>query len=62
MAVANIFRTLIPTSPQYLRLPLLQRHAQSGFSFYCGKQEAVHYCRLRRLNAECSYGRESTEA
>ena len=54
--------TLMPTLPPYLRLPLLQQHARSGFSFYRGREEAVHYDRLRRLILECSYGRESIEA
>ena len=59
---ATIFRTLMPTLPPYLRLPLLQQHARSGFSFYRGREEAVHYDRLRRLTVECSCGRESIEA
>jgi hypothetical protein len=37
-------------------------HARSGFSFYRGREEAVHYDRLRRLIVECYYGRESIEA
>ena len=32
------------------------------YSFYRGREEAVHYDRLRRLIVECSYGRESIEA
>ena len=52
----------MPTLPPYLRLPLLQQHARSEFSFYRGREEAVHYDRLRRLIVECSYGRESIEA
>jgi hypothetical protein len=32
----------MPTLPPYLRLPLLQQHARSGFSFYRGREEAVH--------------------
>jgi len=56
------FRTLMPTLPPYLSLPLLQLHARSGFSFYRGIEEAVHYDRLRRLIVECSCGRESIEA
>jgi len=59
---ATIFRTLMPTLPPYLRLTLLQQYARSGFSFYRGREEAVHYDRLRRLIVECSYGRESIEA
>ena len=59
---ATIFRTLMPTLPPYLRLTLLQQHARSGFSFYRGREEAVHYDRLRRLIVECSCGRESIEA
>ena len=39
----TIFRTLMPTLPPYLRLPLLQQHARSGFNFYRGREEAVHY-------------------
>jgi len=35
---ATIFRTLMPTLPPYLRLPLLQQHARSGFSFYRGRR------------------------
>ena len=35
-------KTLMPTLPPYLRLPLLQQHARSGFSFYRGREEAVH--------------------
>jgi hypothetical protein len=50
-------RTLPPTLPPYLRLPLLQQHARSGFSFYRGREEAVHYDRLRRLIVEFSCGR-----
>ena len=45
-----------------LRLPLLQQHARSGFSFYRGREEAVHCDRLRRLIVKCSSGRESIEA
>jgi len=56
------FRALMPALPPYLRLPLLQQHARSGFSFYRGREEAVHYDRLRRLIVECSCGRESIEA
>ena len=52
----------MPTLPPYLRLPLLQQHARSGFSFYLGREEAVHYGRLRRLIVECSCGRENIEA
>ena len=62
MAYGYHFRTLMPTLSPYLRLPLLQQHARSGFSFYRGREEAVHYDRLRRLIVECSCGRESTEA
>ena len=50
------------TLPPYLRLPLLQQHARSGFSIYRGREETVHYDRLRRLIVECSCGRESIEA
>jgi len=57
------FRTLLSTLPPYLRLPLLQQRARSGFSFYLGGEEAVQYHRLRRLNVECSCGRvEGIEA
>ena len=52
----------MPTLPPYLRLPLLQQHARSGFSFYRGREEAVHCDRLRRLIVECSCVRESIEA
>ena len=52
----------MPTLPPYLRLPLLQQHARSGFSFYRGREEAVHYDRLRRLIVEYSCGRESIGA
>jgi len=38
----------MPTLPPYFRLPLLQQHARSGFNFYRGREEAVHYNRLRR--------------
>ena len=62
LPTATIFRTLMPTLPPYLRLPLLQQHARSGFSFYRGREEAVHYDRLRRLIVKCSCGRESIEA
>jgi len=33
-----------------------------GFSFYRGREEAVHYDRLRRLIVKCSCGRESIGA
>ena len=33
-----------------------------GVQFYRGREEAVHYDRLRRLIVECSYCRESIEA
>jgi len=59
---ATIFRTLVPILPPYLRLPLLQQHARSGFSFYRGRDEAVHHDRLRRPIVECSCSRESIEA
>ena len=36
--------------------------ARSGFSFYRGREEAVHYDRLRRLIVKFSCGRESIEA
>ena len=62
MACGYHFSHSNATLPPYLRLPLLQQHARSGFSFYRGREEAVHYNRLRRLIVECSNGRESIEA
>ena len=52
----------MPTLPPYLRLPLLQQHARTEFSSCREREEAVHNDRLRRLNVECSYARESTDA
>ena len=56
------FRILMPTLLPYLHLPILKQHARSGFSFYRGREEAVHYDRQQRLIVGCSCGRESTEA